>query len=481
MSGVGARSAPSLIEYLGDWRAPGIGGPRSQLALAPVGIRRAAAEVERRLGDLTPRAPTQYDLDLMELEVRRAWKNSGSLASVSVRSLRRTPWVLFRPHDQPDRSLAGVPGLLAAWLKWLEGDQRTRVLICLLREYIAGYPQHLPEFERLRSTLKQRIVMGASPRLVRWRERCARFGLLEAQAPSLLTSHWWGASVSFEEYATEAGLVPGLDTSSLVRLASERVLDVIEARLRSGHALAEWLRRGFEWLEGSGKLRFAELRPRLATALLSPFLDRAPEPAIQNVIQGFLLRVIGDPRSQRARWQGIPEHIRNVLFRWLVSVSLDDFFRVLDETAEDAHWKYRKAFWSAYLRKDEISDAWVVLGPAAGRIVRKEFDSQGGAGKLVLAEGVQSTHSVLLMRIRSLTIAEWSHSGRCWIWTDGNSKSPKLYETEYRRSHLRERGAWSKAHMGSETGRWQDDIARYIADETGVRVSRTDYMPKRKR
>jgi hypothetical protein len=169
--------------------------------------------------------------------------------------------------------------------------------------------------------------------------------------------------------------------------------------------------------------------------------------------------------------------------RWLVKASLDDFFTVLDETADDAHWKFRKAFWSAYLRRNAISDAWIVLGPAAARIVRKEFDSLAGAAKLRMGDGTQSSHSVLLMQIGALTIAEWSHNGKCWIWSDGEPRVPKLYEAEYKRSQLRDSSKPKRGivHMGSEDGRWQDTIAHIIADETGIRVTRGEYMPERKR
>lgn len=476
-----AQRAPRLIDYLRDWRAPGIGIPKAQLELAPVHLRRAVQEVERRIGDLSPRAPAPHDLDQIELSIRRAWKDSASIRSVPPQHLRRAPWVLFRPEGQPDRWLARVAGFMPAWLSWLADDQRARTVVSLLREFLAAYPHEIEQFDATRRAIGSGLARGRSPRLARWRDRCARFGLLESAAPALLTQYWWDTSVSFEEYGAEAGVVPGLETSAFVRKASEHVLELVETRLRERSATVTWLARALEWFERDGRLRLAGLRIRTAIALLSPFLERDPEAAVREMIQSFLLRLIGDPRSQRARWQGIPDHIRNVLLRWLVRISLEDFFRVLDETAVDAHWRYRKAFWSAYLNEEKIADAWVVLGPAAGRKARRDLEAQGGAGKLVLGEGVESTHSVLLMRIGNLTIAEWSHNGKCWIWTEGKGKPPKLYEPEYRRVDLRERGAWSQVHSRSDTGHWQDEVARKIDREMGVRVSRTQYMPERKR
>jgi hypothetical protein len=276
-----------------------------------------------------------------------------------------------------------------------------------------------------------------------------------------------------------------------VRLATERLLDPLKEELGRQKPSIDRLNRSLVWLERDGQLRFEDQRIRTATALLSPFIDRSPAPDIQNAIQTFLLRTIGDPRSKRPRWQGVPESVRNVLFRWLVRMSLEDFFQILDATAQDSHWKFRKAFWTAYLQHDVITDAWIVLGPEAGRLLRREFEDGTGAGKLKTGTGVLPTHSVLLMRIGNLTIAEWSHNGKCRAWLEGSPGAPKFYEPSYSRSQLappvRRTGStrngprWEQSHIASERGIWQGTIANHIADETGIRIPRTEYMPRRKR
>ena len=45
--------------------------------------------------------------------------------------------------------------------------------------------------------------------------------------------------------------------------------------------------------------------------------------------------------------------------RWLARASLDVFFKLIEEHALEAHWRYRQAFWLAYLQKGIISDAWL--------------------------------------------------------------------------------------------------------------------------
>jgi hypothetical protein len=369
---------------------------------------------------------------------------------------------------------------IEAWLGWLRESGRPRTVVTLLRQFLSIYPQNLPSFETIRESLKYQVAAGRGPRIEKWRERAARFGLLERTAPELLTKHWWDVGVTFDVYGTGAGILPGLEFSGLVHRATEELLGSAEKKLGLANLSLDWLKRSLEWLESEEqKLRLSELRIPTAKALLTPFLDRQPDAAVQELLQNFLLRTIGDPRSQRPKWQGVPQDIRNVLLRWLVKASLDDFFRVLDETAQDSHWKYRKAFWSAYLRRGVIRDAWVVLGPKAADLVKKEFDSPGGAGKLPTT----GSQSVLLMRIDTLTIAEWSHNGQCWIWRDGQKGAPKLYEAEYAADNLRgpSRSKAGTRHDGSLDGRWQASIAKVIADETGIQVARSDYMPRRGR
>jgi hypothetical protein len=365
-----------------------------------------------------------------------------------------------------------------AWLRWLEESGRTRVAVALLREFFAAYPEETTAFDELRRALQTARARGDSPRVLRWRDRCERFRLLELDGPAHLARLWWDVDAPFDEFLDEAGLGPGLETSEFVGRVTEQMLDAVQTALEDNTATVASCQRAVAWLEKAGKLRFDTLRVQTAAAFLEPFLERNPEAPIQASIQSFLCRTIGDPRIDRRRWHGVPDRIRNVLFRWLVSVSLEDFFRALDATAMDQHWRYRKAFWSAYLQREAISDAWVVLGAQAARLIRRGVGTEGvAAGRLRAGGGVQSNQSVLLMRIGGLTIAEWSHNGTCRVWDAGNRTAPRLYEVEYRRDQLIDGCAWDQRHDGSPEGRWQAHVANHIARETGIRVTHGEYMP----
>ena len=129
----------------------------------------------------------------------------------------------------------------------------------------------------------------------------------------------------------------------------------------------------------------------------------------------------------------------------------------------------------ACFRKDIIRDARFVLGSRASRLRKRLLKQhQGTAGILRGAEGGQS---VLLLRMSGVTVAEWSHNGSCRFWLDGNPDAPKYQGRVYSGDELRRGSDFSQRHDGSEHGRWQDQVARWLRENTGASINRGEYMP----
>ena len=174
------------------------------------------------------------------------------------------------------------------------------------------------------------------------------------------------------------------------------------------------------------------------------------------------------------------------MIRWLVERALDQFFMLLKETAYDHHWRYREAFWRAFLEEGYIDDIWFVLGSRAEEMLWRMSDDPDELETTAELYGAQSDQSVLLMRMPGVTIAEWSHSGSCHLWLDGVHGAPKLYKQDYSAYEVRRpypypnvRGAHSQRHHGSENARWQDQIARWLRENTGIEIARHHYFPRR--
>ena len=195
----------------------------------------------------------------------------------------------------------------------------------------------------------------------------------------------------------------------------------------------------------------------------------------------FLLKYFHDPRTTEGRnnWAGINENALRVVRKWLAGATLEQFFEIIDNTAQDKHWRYRRKFWKAYYDADCIDDAWIALGKDS----RIEARSQSVNGNELIAanlkgSGVKSDHSVLIFKLRELTICEWSHVGKCRIWFENNKRSPRLYENSYLAEVLREYEDYSLPHQRSENYTWQRKLAEHIEYHTGIKMPNYKYENK---
>lgn len=270
-------------------------------------------------------------------------------------------------------------------------------------------------------------------------------------------------------------------------------------RIRAGFAAHAWLRgvaklgdafarrrpdltlleRVLAWSEGEHGLTYPSHRSVLATTLLVPWIDAPPPENLRETLIAFLLKHLKDPRLpiNAKEWVGVPEEGVAVLRKWLTRIALEQFFQVVDQAAEERMWHYRRALWSAYDAANAISDAWVLFGPRSTSYATQTFGDSRAYGQL--SECYDPTQSVLLMRIGKLTIADWSHNGRCHIWLDGNPSAPKLYLAQYARRYVvygSDNGGLT--HSGSDYGTWQARIEEHIRAHTGISLSPEHYMPK---
>jgi hypothetical protein len=90
----------------------------------------------------------------------------------------------------------------------------------------------------------------------------------------------------------------------------------------------------------------------------------------------------------------------------------------------------------------------------------------------------QSDHSVLLMKIDKLTIAEWSHNGKMRFWRDGLDVAPEFHDRNgYTGSQLRAGSAQVAVKRGARPdegiihrpeGTWQQRARFVIHNLSGV-------------
>ncbi len=437
---------------------------------------REVMQIQRRFDVLSENPPPNLDFAAIRKELEDSTRSLFGFKYVSPRTLRLAPWVICYPIDKPKKWLFNNQAFANSYIKWLQAHAKPSSIGVLFRSFVYNYPVKSPLFKFWREALATILAKENGTRLAKLQKYCNYTGYLEPEG-----SHKFARILAQNPQADfqedQSGLTPKLRTSEFIRHTLTELLAEIQAKLSQDSANSEWLLHCLELIEGEDRrLRFVELQSSYAESLLKPFINTDPSSELKDLIRNRLLRHFKDPRFKGNHWPNVQDNLRRVMTRWLVEIALEDFFNLLDDTAYQFHWEYRRAFWSAYLRKGLIEDAWVVLGRSA-KLQAKRYRGEQNLeyGKLI---GGTASHSVLLLKIRNLIISEWSHNGACRIFLSDNSWAPKFYRDEYSTNRLINDNADGYfAHRQSESGKWQYSIASYVRDHTGIMIDWSDYMP----
>lgn len=275
-----------------------------------------------------------------------------------------------------------------------------------------------------------------------------------------------------------------LQRSNFLESGIRGYIQQINKMLRNDECDPNYLQRFLQLIQCEDQLRFDDrsFRNLIAEALLSPFTTEKVLKGGRELIEPFFMTWYGHPSlpSKKPNWNGIDPRYQLVIVRWQAQKAIDAFFRLIKETASDNQWSYRQRFWQAYFDHNYILDAFFILGSSARNLL--EYMSKDDELSYGMLRGAASDQSVLLLKMYRVTIAEWSHSGSCRIWLDGNNFAPELHQiqTPYHGSDLRKDADLVQSHHSSRTGTWQIKIASWIEDNTGVQMERYEYMNYRR-
>ena len=241
------------------------------------------------------------------------------------------------------------------------------------------------------------------------------------------------------------------------------------------------------WTYADGKVRYQPLKTAAVRAALDPFGDELPDEKTRDTVLDFALQLLQHPRLCPEGWIGCPRS-EAIARRWLTEQSLRQFFAVLKRFGRRDQWAFQRAFWNALYERQYIDDAWVVFESAGAREAQQMFGKNAAFGCI---EGFQPGHAVLLLNIRGLTVAEWSHNNPCSIWDEADGAiGPKLSQSSYLASELKKqhRGDNTPAnmisqgifwHYGAVRYRWQSQIAAYLRSRRGLILEPSDYKVDR--
>lgn len=191
-----------------------------------------------------------------------------------------------------------------------------------------------------------------------------------------------------------------------------------------------------------------------------------------------------DPRVELKTWPSIPDVIGgqrqklecvDKVKQWKIFQSIHIFFKIIDRVKAPGdvkhHFPQRKKFWENYFNRGFVSDAWVAFGSEGDCIAQlmlrnNDIEIEGLQWGCIAGE---SSRSVLMMKIGTLTIMEWSHSGACRIWDSTDNKAPKLLKKRYQTQDFMNDPTRHDKVTHTANGSWKQKLKRIIDQDSGVR------------
>lgn len=181
---------------------------------------------------------------------------------------------------------------------------------------------------------------------------------------------------------------------------------------------------------------------------------------------------LGDPRfgKLKFKWNRVSQNSREIFLHWLAEKDLNLFFQIIEQTALDRMWRYRKNFWKAYL--PYISNTWVFLGRDAQDMARNLDDKIISHGKL---EGGVANQSVLVFQIGNFAFTEWSHNGKLRVYTAGNAHNFFGRKRISREDIVNSRYVMEWIHSAPQAFSWQNKVGEWIRVNCGIYKTQKDW------
>lgn len=192
----------------------------------------------------------------------------------------------------------------------------------------------------------------------------------------------------------------------------------------------------FRWILPEGRARANdEMAASAIEKLLTPWLHKMPDQEYRKALLERITDAYGDPRNQRPEfWSLVSAPCRAVLVRWLAGASMDALLSVITKSTANHMWPPRHHFWKGLFNRGLVDEAWVALSPAAADIAGDMFAKSANSASAVAGRQTSRARKdtcLLVMRIGRHIVVEGSHDYRVHVFSDTDSRAPKLYETTY--------------------------------------------------
>ena len=428
----------------------------------------------------TPKAPTPFEIEAAYKRFSYAVKHA-NYNDVLSKDWQFAPYVFWFGNDKLGADL----GFLSDYLMWLKHYGTPRDWRRLVHVYLRDYEQqgtHQESFEQQSYAIREAInSTELKDRLIKWHKREMQYSLF-AKTPKLeaITNEFRACKHEWRLFSEKTGLEGELAQVGFTVGVGDKLLNLL-----MDSPSAELIDAVQNYHMHDDKLRFPQRKAQIIEALIAPWLNgkQLGEP-IQKAVRDWLLKHFNDlrlPVHDRANWHAVRSEYKKVMLRWLIGETLNQFFEIIDQVAKDSHWRYRKAFWNAYHKIDAFDEAWVVLGVDAKYYARRVFGEKISAA--TFSGTAKQDHSVLIVKIGDLVLADWSHDGKCRAWKVDDRFCPERYKPQYSGDSLRALSMQivdshiqdGISHQSSDNYLWQNRLAQFIYEHTGLRVYQRDF------
>lgn len=407
--------------------------------------------IETVLRELRKKADKMIQVDPLDLQVlvkKTVRIYQGSQEEFTRREIRNLPFVIFSPElSMPVAKFA---------LRQVDLDKPS----CFRRflfAYIRGYEPKERKTEWIRTVLCKQ--MQRNDGMVRSIHFLQNF-------PQLLAKD--GIS-QMAEFFSEGDLSGGLQ-----RLSFPLTLygsNFVKAAIVNAFQMDIGLDAKQNLLKALTKdPRYKGLVPKVVGPVIIS-VDEEGSDSAKNWLMQLIFRFMGDPRGNDTAWLYVEEEAKEIFLHWLVKNDFAVFFHIIASTA-DRRWKYRQAFWSAYM--DEIRASRIIIGQKAKLILNDR--SKEEKSKLMaydFLEGKSSDTSLLVFTIGQYTFIEVSYNGKLRIYS--RAKSPiQIFAQGHRTipyNHLINSDTEQEFVHTNPMGRgpnWQPKVRNWIYDYCGI-------------
>lgn len=419
------------------------------------------------------------DLEYISEQCQRAL-DKDSWRAFKLKEFRSVPFILFDASFEFENKHQ----LLVSYVKEVAKRKTKLYINPIIYSYLLFYdPQS--DYIKIAGEFLSSIVKKWN---WQWSELDKRFNLF---SPSEGHANIANSILSSDENPIEFLLSIGISENFQYSGLSEAVFAACLERLDDSEEsqIESLTYKILNWAIPKDQLYYQKYKSKLIESVLLPWKDANPGSDLKDFIQNKLISTFKDPRISQSAWLDVCDDAKRVLRKWLSRRSLEQFIQLINELARDDHWKFRKAFWTAYYDAGVVEDAWVVLTNSGHELARRKRilndDPTWDNHARFSTAPARADHSVLIMKIGNLTIADFSHDGKCRIWDLNHPNTPDLYQKYYSKEEMMARCDFSQTHhpqydpqlYRTRQSSWQAKVAKQIAQRTGVELDFNEFIP----